>query len=189
MGAPLRRLRWRIAVLLFVSTVINYIDRQTISVLAPFLQRDYHWSNTDFATVLIAFRFGYTLMQGAGGRLLDLVGTRLGLTLTVTFYSIVACLTSLASGLTSFRIFRFLLGCGEGPNWPGATKATSEWFPAHDAPGRWPSSIADLRSGAPLRRSLYCFCIAHSASGGPPSWSPGAWDSSGSSSGGGCISA
>ena len=155
MEAPLRRLRWRIAVLLFVSTVINYIDRQTLSVLAPFLQRDYHWSNTDFATVLIAFRFGYTLMQGAGGRLLDLVGTRLGLTLTVTFYSVVACLTSLASGLTSFRIFRFLLGCGEGPNWPGATKATSEWFPAHER--AW--SVAFFDSGSSIGGAVAPFLV------------------------------
>ena len=66
MDAPIRGLRWRIALLLFASTVINYIDRQTISVMAPFLQRDYHWTNSDFATVLIAFRLGYTLMQGRG---------------------------------------------------------------------------------------------------------------------------
>lgn len=155
MGAPLRRLRWRIAVVLFVSTVINYIDRQTLSVLAPFLQRDYHWTNTDFATVLIAFRLGYTLMQGVGGRLLDIAGTRLGLTLTVAFYSIVACLTSLAGGLTSFRVFRFLLGCGEGPNWPGATKATSEWFPAKER--AW--SVAFFDSGSSIGGAIAPFLV------------------------------
>jgi ACS family hexuronate transporter-like MFS transporter len=140
--APIRRLRWWIGGLLFVSTIINYIDRQTLSVLAPFLQRDYHWSNTDFATVLIAFRLAYTLMQGLGGRLLDWLGTRRGLSVTVAFYSTVACLTAAAHGLTGFRIFRFLLGAGEGANWPGATKAVSEWFPAKERAWAWPCSTA-----------------------------------------------
>ena len=72
---PIPRLRWWIGGLLFLSTVINYIDRQTLSVLAPYLQRDYHWTNTDFATVLIAFRIAYTVMQGVGGRIMDLLGT------------------------------------------------------------------------------------------------------------------
>ena len=57
----IRNLRWWIGGLLFASTVINYIDRQTLSVLAPYLKIEYHWSNTDFALVLIAFRVAYTL--------------------------------------------------------------------------------------------------------------------------------
>jgi ACS family hexuronate transporter-like MFS transporter len=61
--------------------VINYIDRQTLSILAPFLKAEYHWSNTDFATVLIAFRIAYTLGQALCGRLLDQLGTRRGLSL------------------------------------------------------------------------------------------------------------
>jgi ACS family hexuronate transporter-like MFS transporter len=129
---PIPGLRWWIAGLLFASTVINYIDRQTLSALAPYLQADYHWINTDFAGILIYFRIAYTVMQGAGGRLLDRLGTRRGLALTVTFYSVVASLTATAQGLWGFRVFRFLLGAGEGPNMPGATKAVSEWFPARE---------------------------------------------------------
>jgi MFS transporter, ACS family, hexuronate transporter len=125
----IRNLRWWIGGLLFASTVINYIDRQTLSVLAPFLKVEYHWSNTDFATVLIAFRVAYTIMQMVSGRLLDRVGTRRGLALTVTWYSTVASLTALVQGIGGFRVFRFLLGMGEAANWPGATKAVSEWFP------------------------------------------------------------
>ena len=68
-------------------------------------------------------------MQSIGGGLLDWLGTRKGLSVTVAFYSLVAALTSMARGLAGFSIFRFLLGAGEGPNWPGATKAVSEWFP------------------------------------------------------------
>ena len=123
------RYRWWIGGLLFLSTVINYLDRQTLNVLGPTLKVEFHWSNQDFALIIIAFRIAYTVMQTVGGRLLDRLGTRNGLTLTVLWYSTVACLTSLANGLWTFCTFRFLLGAGEAANWPGATKAVSEWFP------------------------------------------------------------
>ena len=152
---PIRNLRWWIGGLLFASTVINYIDRQTISVLAPFLQRDYHWTNTDFASVLIAFRIAYTIGQSVGGRILDRLGTRLGLTLTVSFYTIVAAATSLAQGLMSFRAFRFLLGAGESSNWPGATKAVSEWFPAKER--AWAVALFD--SGSSIGGAVAPFLI------------------------------
>jgi ACS family hexuronate transporter-like MFS transporter len=154
---PIRRLRWWIAGLLFASTIINYIDRQTLSVLAPILVAEYHWTNTDFATILIAFRVAYTLMQGAGGRLIDRVGARLGLTLTVTFYSCVASLTALAQGLVSFRVFRFLLGAGEGPNWPAATKVAAEWFP--DKERAW--AVAMFDSGSSIGGAIAPFAALY----------------------------
>ncbi len=101
-----------------------------MSVLAPFLKQEYKWSNTDFAWILIWFRVAYTIGQAVSGRVLDRVGTRRALTISVAFYSIVASLTSLARGIVSFKVFRFLLGAGESANWPGAAKAVSEWFPA-----------------------------------------------------------
>ncbi|MCL5281585.1 MAG: MFS transporter [Planctomycetes bacterium] len=125
-------LRWWIGGLLFASTVINYIDRQTLSVLAPFLKQDYQWSNVDFACLVISFRAAYAIGQTVSGRFLDRVGTRRGLTITVLWYSLAALLTSLASGLRSFCVFRFLLGAGESANWPGATKAVAEWFPKRE---------------------------------------------------------
>jgi ACS family hexuronate transporter-like MFS transporter len=128
-SAVIPRLRWWIGGLLFASTVINYIDRQTLSVLGPTLKEEFHWNNSDFALVLIAFRIAYAVMQTVTGRMLDWLGTRKGLLLSVTWYSAAAMLTSLASGLKSFMFFRFLLGSGEAANWPGATKAVSEWFP------------------------------------------------------------
>jgi ACS family hexuronate transporter-like MFS transporter len=123
------RYRWWIGGLLFLSTVINYLDRQTLSVLGPTLKDEFRWSNQDFALIIISFRVAYTIMQTVGGRVLDRLGTRNGLTLTVAWYSTVASLTAFASGLWSFCAFRFLLGAGEAANWPGATKAVSEWFP------------------------------------------------------------
>jgi ACS family hexuronate transporter-like MFS transporter len=126
---PIASLRWWIGSLLFASTVINYIDRQTLSLLAPYLKLEYHWSNSDYANIAIAFRVAYSIGQTVFGRLIDRIGTRRGLTLTVIWYSLVSMLTSLASGFYSFATFRFLLGAGESANWPAATKAVSEWFP------------------------------------------------------------
>lgn len=128
----MRNYRWWIGALLFASTVINYLDRQTLSVLAPYLKTEFQWSNERFALIIIAFRLSYTVMQAVSGRLLDRFGTRDGLTLSVLWYSTAAMLTSLAGGLRSFCAFRFLLGVGEAGNWPGATKAVAEWFPRRE---------------------------------------------------------
>jgi ACS family hexuronate transporter-like MFS transporter len=105
-GKPIASLRWWIGSLLFASTVINYIDRQTLSLLAPYLKLEYHWSNSDYANIAIAFRVAYSIGQTVFGRLMDRIGTRRGLTLTVIWYSLVSMLTSLASGFYSFATFR-----------------------------------------------------------------------------------
>jgi ACS family hexuronate transporter-like MFS transporter len=125
-------LRWWIGGLLFASTVINYIDRQTLSLLAPYLKLEYHWTNSDYANIAIAFRVAYSIGQTGFGKLMDRIGTRRGLTLSVVFYSTISMLTSLAAGFYSFATFRFLLGAGESANWPAATKAVSEWFPKRE---------------------------------------------------------
>ncbi len=129
---PIPSLRWWIGALLFASTVINYIDRQTLSLLAPYLKLQYHWTNSDYANLAIAFRIAYSIGQSVFGRLMDRVGTRRGLTLTVICYSTISMLTSFAQGLYSLATFRFLLGAGESANWPAATKAVSEWFPKRE---------------------------------------------------------
>jgi ACS family hexuronate transporter-like MFS transporter len=149
-----RHLRWYIGALLFLSTVINYIDRQTLSVLAPHLKTEFGWTNADFAWLVIAFRIAYGGGQMFSGRLLDRVGTRAGLSLTVVCYSTVAILTSLASGLRSFAAFRFLLGLSESANWPGATKAVAEWFPRRES--GWAVALFDSGSsiGAAIAPAL-----------------------------------
>jgi len=163
------RLRWWIGGLLFASTIINYIDRQTLSVLAPYLKRDYSWSNADFALIVIGFRLAYAFGQTAAGRLIDRVGTRRGLTYTVLWYSAVAMLTSLASGLRSFFAFRFLLGLGESANWPGATKAVAEWFPQRER--GWAVALFD--SGSSIGGALAPFLVLwlyHSFGGWQPAF-------------------
>jgi len=128
----IRNLRWWICGLLFASTVINYIDRQTLSLLAPSLKHLYNWTNSDYAALVISFRIAYAVGQTLFGRMLDRVGTKRGLMGTVACYSLVSIFTSLANGFGSFLSFRFLLGAAESGNWPGATKAVSEWFPKHE---------------------------------------------------------
>jgi ACS family hexuronate transporter-like MFS transporter len=124
--------RWWIGAMLFASTVINYMDRQTLSLLAPYLKVSHHWTNSDYADLVIAFRVAYAIGQTACGRWIDRVGTRLGITCTVFFYSVVSVLTPLSNGFFSFMSFRFLLGLGESANWPAATKVVSEWFPSRE---------------------------------------------------------
>jgi MFS transporter, ACS family, hexuronate transporter len=125
-------LRWWIGAILFASTAINYIDRQTIALLAPYLKQNYHWTNTDYANIIVAFRVAYSIGQTVCGRLMDRLGTKRGLSITVLWYSVVSILTPLARGFYSFLGFRFFLGAGESGNWPAATKAVSEWFPKHE---------------------------------------------------------
>lgn len=136
--------RWWIGGLLFASTTINYIDRQTLSVLAPYLKVEFTWTNSDFALLVVAFRVAYAVGQTAAGRMLDRLGTRTGLALSVTWYSLAAMATSTAAGLRSFAVFRFLLGLGEAANWPGAAKTVSEWFPA--AQRGWAVAVYDSGS-------------------------------------------
>jgi ACS family hexuronate transporter-like MFS transporter len=152
---PIRHLRWYIGGLLFLSTVINYIDRQTLSVLAPYLKVQYNWSNADFAWVLIAFRVAYALGQTIAGRMVDRLGTRVGLSLAVAWYSVAAMATSMAVGLRSFCAFRFALGLGEAANWPGATKAVSEWFPRRES--GWAVALFD--SGSSIGAAVAPFIV------------------------------
>ena len=152
---PIRHLRWYIGGLLFLSTVVNYIDRQTLSVLAPYLKAEYTWTNTDFAWVLISFRVAYAVGQTIAGRIVDRLGTRRGLSLAVAWYSVAAMATSLAVGLRSFCAFRFALGLGEAANWPGATKAVSEWFPRRES--GWAVALFD--SGSSIGAALAPFIV------------------------------
>jgi ACS family hexuronate transporter-like MFS transporter len=165
----IRRYRWWIGGLLFASTVINYLDRQTLSVLAPRLKTDFHWSNSDFALVVISFRLAYALGQTITGRLIDRVGVRRGLSAAVTGYSLVAMLTPLATGLRSFCVFRFLLGAGEAANWPAATKAVGQWFPRRER--GWAVALFDSGSsvGAAIAVVLVPF-LYHTFGGWRPAF-------------------
>jgi len=125
-------IRWRIVWILFLSTAINYINRQTFSLLAPVISTELHFSHEDLSRIFSSFQLAYAWTWLLGGVFLDLVGARIGLSLAVIWWSIASALTGLANSVASFSFFRFLLGIGEGFNWPGANKVVAEWFEARE---------------------------------------------------------
>jgi ACS family hexuronate transporter-like MFS transporter len=116
----------------FLATVINYLDRQTLSVAAPVLRDQFHMSNVDYSRVVFAFMLAYTIMNGASGPLIDRLGTRLGYALTMAWWSLAAICHAFAQGAVSLGAFRFLLGMGEAGNWPAGVKVVAEWFPERE---------------------------------------------------------
>ena len=128
----LRGLRWWIAVLLFGAAVLNYVDRQVLSALAPTVQRDLGLDDRDYANVLNLFLVAYTLAYLVAGKLTDRIGTRPAMGLFVLWWSISNALTAFTSGVRSLGAVRFSLGLGEAGVWPGASKAVSDWFPASE---------------------------------------------------------
>jgi ACS family hexuronate transporter-like MFS transporter len=149
------RVRWWIVWTLFFSTVTNYISRQTFSVLAPLITAQYHLTHTDLAKVLGAFQVSYAVMWLLGGIFLDAVGTRVGLALAVVFWSVVNIFTGFATSVFGFASFRFLLGIGEGFNWPGASKTVAEWFPSQERS----LAVAIFDSGSSVGGAIAAFAI------------------------------
>jgi len=121
--------RWYICGLLLFASSINYIDRQTISVLKPHLQGLLHWSDSDYGWIVFAFQLAYAIMMVLSGRLIDWLGTRAGFALTMVWWSLAAMAHALARGALSFGAARFFLGAGEAGNFPASIKAVAEWFP------------------------------------------------------------
>jgi ACS family hexuronate transporter-like MFS transporter len=124
------RAPWLLCWLLFVATALSFLDRQVLSVLAPTLTAEFHMSNTVYSRVVFAFQLSYTVMFSLGGRLMDYLGTRLGMGLSVAVWSLASGAHALAAGAWSLGISRFFLGVGEGSCFPAATKGAVEWFPA-----------------------------------------------------------
>jgi ACS family hexuronate transporter-like MFS transporter len=122
-------LRWWIAGLIFLATLINFVNRLTISVLAPIITEQLKLSNLEFASITNSFLIAYTASQALSGKLYDRVGNRRGFTISIVVWSLASMLHAFATGLFSLNCFRFLLGLGEAGNWPGAAKVIAEWFP------------------------------------------------------------
>jgi ACS family hexuronate transporter-like MFS transporter len=129
-GAP--RVRWVMIGLVFLATVINYLDRLTISVLAPVITRDLQLSNLEFAQIGTWFLLAYTVSQALSGRFYDRVGARRGFSLSILLWSAAAVATAGARSLATLSACRFVLGLGEAGNWPGAAKVIAEWFPVRE---------------------------------------------------------
>jgi len=126
-------LRWWIIVLIGLATVINYVDRSAINILWPYIYKEFGIADVDsksaLALITTFFMIAYALGQTFTGKMMDAVGTRIGMTISIVGWSISIALHSFAKSLFSFSIFRFMLGFSEAGNWPGATKSNAEWFP------------------------------------------------------------
>jgi len=128
-GGAMSRYRWTICALLFFATTINYIDRQVLGILAPVLEDEMGWSEVQYGAIVSWFTFAYGVGFLVMGRLLDRIGVRRGFSLAIVSWSLAAMAHALARGAAGFSVARAALGLGESGNFPGAIKATAEWFP------------------------------------------------------------
>ncbi|MBI4877436.1 MAG: MFS transporter [Acidobacteria bacterium] len=118
--------------LAFLATVINYLDRQTLSVTAPLLRQELHFGDIEYSRIVSAFMLAYTIMNGISGPVIDRLGTRWGYALCMLWWSAAGAAHAFARSAFSLGVFRFLLGMGEAGNWPAAVKVVSEWFPTRE---------------------------------------------------------
>ncbi len=125
----IKNYRWIIVGLLFVGTVINYLDRQIIGLLKPTLELEFGWTETDFGKIMSAFSFAYAIGLLLSGRFIDKVGTKVGYSVAVVVWSLAGMFHAVARTVTGFGIARMSLGIGEAGNFPAAMKAVAEWFP------------------------------------------------------------
>lgn len=125
----IKGLRWWIIALIFVATVINYIDRTAFALLWPEMGKDLGMDNSDYALMLNIFMITYAASKFLSGRLYDQIGTRIGFVVSIVVWSAAAAFHALAKGVVSLSIVRGLLGLGEAGLWPGAVKSNGEWFP------------------------------------------------------------
>lgn len=140
------RTRWVIVVMLFLATVLNYLDRQILSMSAPVLQHDLRMNAQAYSWIVTSFLTAYTLMQAGAGRAIDAVGYRVGLLAAVSCWSVAGALHGLCGTAVQLGICRALLGAGEAGNWPAAVKAVRELF----APCQRAFAVGLFNSGSAL---------------------------------------
>ncbi len=129
---PIRHLRYYVIFLFFFASIISYIDRQTVSVNASHIRDEMQLSNSQYGYVVTAFLVAYTIGPTLTGRLMDVVGTRIGMTACMIWWSLAGMLHAAPAGFGGLLLFRFLLGLGEAGTLPGAVRVASEWFPQRE---------------------------------------------------------
>ena len=130
--ARIGRYRWRICAMLLAATTINYIDRQVLGVLAPFLQDEIGWNEIEYGYIVTAFQAAYAIGLLCAGAIIDRLGTRIGYAIAIAVWSLAAMSHALAAGVIGFAVARFALGLGEAGNFPAAIKTIAEWFPRRE---------------------------------------------------------
>lgn len=124
--------RWRVCAMLLAATTINYIDRQVLGVLAPFLQEEIGWNEIQYGYIVTAFQAAYAIGLLCAGAIIDRLGTRIGYAIAIVVWSLAAMSHALAATVVGFMIARFFLGLGEAGNFPAAIKTVAEWFPRRE---------------------------------------------------------
>ncbi|WP_375253056.1 MULTISPECIES: MFS transporter [Dokdonia] len=127
----LKGLRWWIIALICLATIINYIDRSAFGIMWPEMGKDLGMDDYDYALMLNIFMVTYAAGKFLSGKLMDIIGTRLGFAFSIILWSLASVFHAFSKGLVSLGIFRGLLGLGEAGNWPGAVKSNGEWFPVN----------------------------------------------------------
>ena len=153
-------LRWRIAFLVSAAIAISYLDRQTLPVAVSAIAKDIPLSNTQFSTLQSAFLFSYAFMYAGGGKLIDALGTRQGLTVIMIFWSLACASHAFALSFGMLAVSRFLLGMGEGGGFPAATRAVAEWFPMQDRASAMGIINAGTAVGAVIAPPLIALILA-----------------------------
>ena len=132
----IKGLRWWIISLIAIATIINYIDRSAINIMWPYIYKDFGIADADnknaLALITSFFMVAYAIGQTLTGKMMDAIGTKMGMAISIGVWSIAIALHALAKSLMSFNVFRMLLGVSEAGNWPGATKTNAEWFPSKE---------------------------------------------------------
>ena len=124
--------RWRIAILLAVITTINYVDRSVFGVVAPVIRGEFNINDADYGLITSGFLFAYAVGQLISGPLVDRLGTKRAFSMAAIFWSLATMLHALGRGLWSFFTLRVVLGLAEAANFPAASKAVAQWFPASE---------------------------------------------------------
>lgn len=159
--ARIGRFRWLICLMLFVVTVSNYIDRQAISIIAPVISAQFHFTNSDIATIVNAFLVAYTFGQCFSGAFMDWVGSKRGMSILVVLWSIASIITGFSRSVFSFSCFRFLLGISESGNFAGGIKVVAEWFPERERSTAVGLFISGASIGAILTPPAVAFLVLH----------------------------
>ena len=131
-ATPVGRYRWRVCAMLLAATTINYVDRQVLGVLAPFLQQQIGWNEVEYGYIVTAFQAAYAIGLLCAGAIIDRFGTRIGYAIAIGVWSLAAMSHALATGVVGFALARFALGLGEAGNFPAAIKTVAEWFPRRE---------------------------------------------------------
>lgn len=152
-------LRWWIIGLVTLGTILNYLARSTLSVAAPTLKEEFSMSTEDYSWVVLAFQASYTIMQTVAGSVLDVVGTRVGLTIFAVGWALANMAHAFATGTLSLAIFRALLGATEAAAIPAGSKAVSEWFPPKERPLATSTFQMGTSVGNMIAPPLVAFCI------------------------------